>query len=94
MLVQLAHPFDGHGVGDTIDVDEVLGRNLLHDGYARLPDLDGRTKAELEELARAEGVPIPAGARKAEVVDALKAAGHADPSSVSSTDEGAPADGR
>ncbi len=96
MHVTLAHPFDGHDVGDTIEVSADLGRDLLHDGYARLPDLGGRTKAELEELARAEGVPVPAGARKADVVGALEAryqAGQAGPMGLGPTDEGV-TDGR
>lgn len=35
MKVTLAMPFDGHQPDDTIDVDDVTGRDLLRSGWAR-----------------------------------------------------------
>lgn len=93
MLVQLAYPHEGHEPDEVIEVDADTGRDMVRDGLARLPDLAGLRKAELEELARAEGVAVPAGARKADVEAALVDAGHAAPSGLGPTDEGAP-DGR
>jgi hypothetical protein len=36
-------------------------------------DLEGKTKSELLDLARERNIDLPAGATKAEIVDALKA---------------------
>ena len=36
MRITLAYPHDGHEPDDTIDVDDEVGRRLVHDGRARL----------------------------------------------------------
>ncbi len=40
MKVTLAYPHDGRRPDDTVDVDEQVGRRLIHDGKARPPDPD------------------------------------------------------
>lgn len=40
MKVTLAHPYDGHEPDKTVDVPDREARNLISDGFARLPDSD------------------------------------------------------
>lgn len=75
MKITLAWPREGVGQADeTIDVDEVLARQLLDDGLARHPDPDQLRSAELDAVAVAEGVDLSNAATVADKRAALKAA--------------------
>lgn len=77
MLITLAYPHDGHASDETIDVDPAVGRQMVRDGYARLPDpdvLDGLTVEQLTAYAADNGLDVGAARKKADVIDAIRAA--------------------
>lgn len=88
MKVTLAVPYEDHAPDATIDVDDVVGRNLIRDGHARRPaakDEDpqgpppriGRGSSEdaWKGYAAQNGVNVADGASKADIVASLEAAG-------------------
>lgn len=38
MLITLAYPFEGHAPDETVEVADEVGRQMIYDGAARLPD--------------------------------------------------------
>jgi hypothetical protein len=77
MRVTLAVPYDGHAPDTTITVDDQVGRQLIRDGWARLPgvaDLSSLSVAELKAHAQRNGIDLAGASRKADIVAAVEAA--------------------
>lgn len=74
MRVTLAYPFDGHSPDETVDLDDATAKRLLRDGFARLPDRDTQTVAELRGYAKRQGIDISGLSRKADITAAIQAA--------------------
>ena len=72
MLVQLAHPRDGHEPDEVIEVDDAVGRDLVRDGLARRPDIEGRTVDQLRAMAAERHVDLGCATRKADIEAALR----------------------
>lgn len=78
MFVTLAYPHPELGEPDeTVEVDDATGRQLVHDGLARLADdqvLDGLTVPELQTYAEDHSIDLAAATKKADIVAAIRAA--------------------
>ena len=74
MQITLAYPYDGHAPDETIDVDDQVGKTLIRDGFARLPDRKSETVAELRDYARANGIDLAGATKKDDIVAAIQAA--------------------
>lgn len=77
MLITLAYPHDGHVPGDTIEVGDDLGANMIRDGLARLPDsvedaLGGI--AELRDYAAQNDIDLTGLRSKADIAAAIRSA--------------------
>lgn len=56
MLVTLALAWEGHEPDETIEVDDIVARRLLHDGFARA--------AETEPAPEGDSITPPSGAEQ------------------------------
>lgn len=77
MLIVLAYPYDGHAPDETIDVADQVGRQMVHDGAARLPDPDTvehMTVVELRAYAAEHDIDLGGATKKADVAEAIRAA--------------------
>lgn len=77
MRVTLAVPYDGHRPDDTVTVDDRTGRQLIRDGWARLPgvsDLASLSVAELRAHAAKHNVDLGSARKKADILAAVEAA--------------------
>lgn len=59
---------------DTVEVDEAIGRRLISEGLARIPDTIPSTHAELDAVAAAEGTDLSGATTVADKRAAVKAA--------------------
>jgi hypothetical protein len=73
-LIQLAYPYEGHAPDEVVDVDDITARDMVRDGMARWPDVEGRTVAELKAMAEQQGVDLAGATRKEEIAKALERA--------------------
>lgn len=96
MRVTLGYAWAGHQPDTTIEVDDVVGRMLLHSGKARRPDvedappLDYMTVSQLRAYASDHEIDIPSDVRKrVEIADVIRTALQA----RASHPEGTPANG-
>ena len=78
MLITLAYPHPELGEPDeTVKVDAATGRQLVHDGLARLADddaLDGLTVPELQAYAEDHGIDLAGATKKADIAAAIRSA--------------------
>lgn len=77
MKITLAYPRDGHDPDETIEVEDHVGRQLVQDGVARLPDpatFDAMKADELKAYAGEHGIDLGEATKKADIVQTIRAA--------------------
>jgi len=75
--ITLAYTYDGHDADATIEVDDQVGRQMVHDGAARLPDqadLADQSAAELRAYALDHGIDLAGARSKVDIAETIRAA--------------------